>query len=115
MHDQSKSTHEGRDGDEDGIRQVTDKGDASSSRLPVWWECERLEGVKNWRKPDMHVSSLGLKTRARPVRLDDGYEVHVASSRSLHGREAREGSMPIRLSVKKVKEYLGCALHVSVI
>jgi len=88
---------------------------ASSIRLSVRWECERLEGVKNWRKPDMHVSSLGLKIRARPVRLDDGYEVHVASSRSLHGREAREGSMPIRLSVKKVKEYLGCALHVSVI
>ena len=49
---------------------------ASSIRLSVRWECERLEGVKNWRKPDMHVSSLGLKTRARPVRLDDGYVVH---------------------------------------
>ena len=61
------------------------KAMASSSRLPVRRECERLEGVKAWRRPDMRQHRRWQVCRFGPQNW-------VATSRRMRGTVAKLAS-----------------------
>jgi len=107
------------------------KAMASSSRLPVRRECERLEGVKAWRRPDMRQhrrwqvcrfgpqnrTSAGFSVWASKLGGDESEDAWHRRKACIETKRSREGARSIRYSEKyldglTLKWYLSCILHV---